>query len=99
MAEKTSVTVPLTAKQKDQIKRATGKSISALKVGTSGGLTAARRTAAFGITKRLVPRAMVAKVAAKTVAKRVAAKTLAKRLATKTLAKRLATKSLAKSIV
>lgn len=43
MAEKKSVTVPLTARQKQQIKRATGKTISALKVGPSGGMVAARR--------------------------------------------------------
>jgi hypothetical protein len=43
MAEKTTVTVPLTAKQKEQIKRATGKTISALKVGASGGFAAARK--------------------------------------------------------
>ena len=41
--KKRSVTVPLTEKQKQQIKRATGKSISALKVGPSGGMVAARR--------------------------------------------------------
>ena len=39
MAGKMSVTVPLTAQQKEKIRRATGKSISALKVEGTGGVT------------------------------------------------------------
>ncbi|MFQ5876904.1 MAG: hypothetical protein ACE5JH_04310 [Acidobacteriota bacterium] len=37
MAEKRSVTIPLTARQKQQIRSATGKTISALKVQASSG--------------------------------------------------------------
>jgi hypothetical protein len=43
MADKKAVTVALTSKQRDQIKRATGKSINALKVSPMGGLVAAGR--------------------------------------------------------
>ncbi len=58
MAEKRSVTVALTSRQKDQIKRATGKSISALKVGPSGGMVAARRIQILSSRKVQVGRAI-----------------------------------------
>ena len=59
MAEKKSVTVPLTVRQKAQIKRATGKSISALKVGPSGGMVAASRIMKLGTraAARVAPKA------------------------------------------
>src|SRR5262249_55951743 len=72
MADKMTVTVPLTAKQKEQIRHATGRSISALKVGASGGLTAARATrivAASGVKLAKVTSAKGIKLAKVTSAK------------------------------
>ena len=43
MPGKMSVTVPLTARQKAQIKKATGKSINALKVESAGRTTLAKK--------------------------------------------------------
>ncbi len=61
MAEKRSVTVSLTARQKEQIKRATGKSISALKVGPSGGMVAARKIQILSSRKVQVGRAIASR--------------------------------------
>jgi len=45
MPQKMSVTVPLTARQKEQIKKATGKTISALKVESAGSVALSRNFA------------------------------------------------------
>ena len=44
MKEKVSVTVPLTVRQKDQIKRATGRSFGGLKVEAAPGMRVGHRT-------------------------------------------------------
>ncbi len=51
MVEKFSVTVPLTARQKAQIKKATGRTIAAVKVEKAGARTVLK-TARMKLTKR-----------------------------------------------
>ncbi len=58
MAVKKSVTIPLTAKQKDQIKRATGKTINAVKVARAGslvGMKGMKTTKGFGGPGPILP--------------------------------------------
>jgi len=63
MAGKVSVTVPLTAQQKNKIRRATGKTISALKVESTGGATLKRAlTAGISPTAVRMARPVVARV-------------------------------------
>ena len=57
MPRKMSIMVPLTARQQAQIKRATGRTVSTLKVGPSGALVASKRLVAakrFTAAKRMV---------------------------------------------
>lgn len=75
MAEKRSVTVPLTARQKDQIKRATGKSISALKVAPSGGVMVAG-TRAMIVGKSLVSRKLARAMTARNLARKSLARNI-----------------------
>lgn len=51
MPEKFTVTVPLTARQKAQIKKATGRTINAVKVEKAGAKTVLK-TARMKLTKR-----------------------------------------------
>jgi hypothetical protein len=84
MATKGSVTVPLTMRQKQAIKRATGKTISALKVRPSGGLIATKKASPMMFAKK--GHMSLAKRGGVTLAKRGGV-TLAKRSGV-TLAKR-----------
>ncbi len=82
MAEKMSVTIPLSERQKAQIRKATGKSISALKVESTGGVALARRLkgrallgkkfAARAMTRKIAPRAMTRKIAPRAMTRKIA---------------------------
>ncbi len=99
MAEKRSVTVPLTTRQKQQIKRATGKSISALKVEPSGGMIASRRIMKLptrSLARRVSAKSLARKVSAKSLARRVSAKSLARKVSAKTMARKVSARSLAR---
>ncbi len=73
MAQKVSVKVPLTAQQKEKIRRATGRTISTLKVESTG---AAMLKRPFRLSRKLATRQMTKKITARVMAKRALAKTI-----------------------
>lgn len=80
MAEKVSVRVPLTARQKAQIRNATGKTINAFKVETAGGASPKMRVnLAARMPAKAAARRYTAKLSTK-VAARYTGKSLGKSL-------------------
>ena len=85
MAEKMSVTIPLSERQKEQIRKATGKSISALKVESTGGVALARRLQSKALGKKMSPRALGRKLSARALGRKLSTRALGKRMSPRAL--------------
>ena len=88
MPEKKSVTVPLTARQKEQIKKMTGQTINALKVESAGGATLAKKAnmlAGRGLTRKVVARNLSRRIQPRVVGKSLTARALGRSVVAKTI--------------